>query len=323
MDYKDYYQILGVSRNADARTIKQAYRKLARQYHPDVNAGDVEAEQKFKDINEAYTVLSDPEKRRLYERFGAQWQQAQRTSTAQNFDWSSWTSGGTSSTTGSHERRHRANREEFEQRFSDTRGTGGSFSEFFQQLFGGGAGGDSAPRTRTTQMGSGRNKAQTIPVEILLEEAFNGTTRTVQQGKDRFEVVIPPGVRTGSKVRINRSSGYGQLDLEVKVRPHARFTREGDNLRVKVNVDLYTALLGGESHIPTLERPVALVIPADTQNGKVFRLKGLGMPLLKNPEQRGDLLAEIDVKLPTPLSTQEKEHFRALRRLWDAGQAQN
>ena len=301
MDYKDYYAILGLRRKASASDIKKAYRKLARQYHPDVNSGEAAAEQKFKEINEAYAVLSDETKRRTYDKFGAQWRQYEQS--GQSFDWSQWYNAG-----GAERQKGRAiSPEEFEQMFG---GDGGSaFSGFFQQLFGGGPAQPRRGQRPAHQPSFGRpNSDQTVPVEITLEEAFCGTKRTIQQGTSRYEVTIPAGVKTGSKVRA------GDLIMTVAVQPHKDFVMDGSDLHTKVPVDLYVALLGGEVRVASLQGPLAMVIPADTQNGKVFRLKGQGMPDVRDNNKRGDLLVEVAVELPVPLSLEARRHFETLQR---------
>ncbi len=301
MDYKDYYAVLGLRRKASASDIKKAYRKLARKYHPDVNSGDAAAEQRFKEINEAYAVLSDETKRRTYDKFGAQWKQYEQS--GQSFDWSQWYNAG-----GAERQQGRAvSPEEFEQMFGG--GGGGSFSDFFQQLFGGGPAQPRKGHRPAPQPSFGRPKSdQTVPVEVTLEEAFCGTKRTIQQGAARFEVTIPAGVKTGSKVRA------GGLIMTVTVQPHKDFVMDGSDLHTKVPVDLYVALLGDEVHVETLQGTVALVIPADTQNGKVFRLKGQGMPDVRDNNKRGDLLVEVMVELPVPLSLEARRHFESLQR---------
>ncbi|RME60400.1 MAG: J domain-containing protein [Caldilineae bacterium] len=314
MEVKDYYRILGVSKDADEKEIKKAYRKLARQYHPDMNPGDAEAEQRFKEISEAYAVLSDPEKRKKYDRFGAQWEQYERAGV--NPDDFARGFGGFGSPGGQTYTRT-ITPEEFEQIFGGFGGSGGmgggmsGFSDFFESLFGGGP---SRTRQRSGFEGfstrTPRPRTAEAEAEITLEEAFHGTTRTLQREDGRrIEVTIPKGVRTGSKVRA------GDVTLRIRVKPHSRFRREGDDLYVTVPVDLYTAVLGGEVQVPTLERPVMLTIPAGTQNGKRFRLRGLGMPKLKTPDQRGDLYAEVEVQVPTRLSPEERRLFEQLRAL--------
>jgi curved DNA-binding protein len=324
MDYKDYYKILGVNRNADEKELKRVFRKLAQQYHPDKNPGDKAAEAKFKEINEAYTVLSDPEKRSKYDRFGAQWEQYERAGgRTEDFDWGGWSNAGGGGRTNARS----MTPEEFEQMFGGAGAGGGGFSSFFDTLFGasgGGFGDGTQYRTRTNPRYGfnfdprqpGASQAETaseVSVEVTLDEAYRGATRVLQtsDGK-RMEVNIPRGVKTGSKVRIRGESG--DVYLRITITPDNRFTRDENNLRVKLPVDLYTAVLGGEAEVPTLDRPVALKIPAGTQNGKTFRLRGLGMPDVKNPDQRGDLLAEVEVQLPTNLSAEEKRLFEELRK---------
>ncbi|MDD2694912.1 MAG: J domain-containing protein [Anaerolineales bacterium] len=317
MQFRDYYQILGVSKDAEKNEIKKAYRKLARKYHPDVNPGDKAAEEKFKEINEAYEVLSDAEKRKKYDRFGTQWRQYERSGgRPEDFDWSQWTSaprGGGSTT-------RTISQEELERMFG---GGLGGFSDFFEMLFG-----DLGRRST----GFGQRQAGSRPargqdslhtVQISLEEAFHGATRTLEwEGGRRIEVRIPPGVRSGSRLRLSgqgasgRAGGQaGDLYLKIEVLPHARFRRQGDDLKLTQPIDLYTALLGGKVNIPTLEKTVELTIPPETANGKTFRLRGLGMPSLKTPSQRGDLYVSVDVHLPTRLSAKEKELLQQLRNL--------
>lgn len=302
MDYQDYYKTLGLNRKASASEIKKAYRNMARKYHPDLNNGDAAAEQKFKAINEAYAVLSDSTKRRTYDKFGAQWKQYEQG--GQSFDWSQWYNAGSAERQNS----RGVSPEEFEQMFGSV-GGGNSFSDFFQQLFG----------ANTSQPRGGYGPAQqpsiarpnsdhTFTVEITLEEAFFGTKRTVQQGSSRFEVTIPAGVRNGSKVQA------GELFMTVRIQPHKNFVLDASDLRTKVSVDLYAALLGGEVHVPTLQGALALVIPPDTQNGKVFRLKGQGMPDVKNGRKRHDLLVEVAVELPVPLSQEARRLFETLQK---------
>jgi curved DNA-binding protein len=325
MEYKDYYKILGVDRNATEKEIKQAYRKLARQYHPDVNPGDKAAEERFKEINEAYEVLSDPEKRKKYDQFGAYWQQFTRAGgRPEDFDWSRWTATGPG---GQRVYTRTVTPEELEEIFG---GLGG-FSDFFQTLFGG-MGRRQRPVDLSDLFGFGEfdqavqerpryGRDVEQPVQVTLEEAFRGTTRILQrEDGSRIEVKIPRGVRTGSRVRVSGKGvlGRGQsgdLYLVVEVLPHPTFQRDGDDLKVDVPVDLYTAILGGEVQVPTLERPVVLTIPPETPNNKIFRLRGLGMPNLKNPDQRGDLYARVLVQLPTHLTDRERELFRQLRDL--------
>lgn len=206
--------------------------------------------------------------------------------------------------------------------FGGASGTGGGgFSSFFESLFGG-AGGRGGRSGRPRGMGfdtdtmAAQPRRQEVDATVTLEEAYSGTTRVMQfEDGTRLEVNIPRGVQTGSKVRMKGAGGQSDIVLKIEVLPHNQFTRDGDNLRVIVPVDLYTAILGGETQVPTLDRPVALTVPAGSQNGKTFRLRGLGMPHLKNPDQRGDLLAEVSVQLPAHLNAREKALFEELRNL--------
>jgi curved DNA-binding protein len=330
MDYKDYYKILGVDRNVDEKALKKAFRKLAQQYHPDKNPGDKVAEAKFKEINEAYTVLSDADKRSKYDRFGAQWEQYERGGgRAEDFDWGGWSNAGGRNGSGRGSARNMTP-EEFEQFFGA--GSGGGFSSFFDTLFGagmGGAGGGTQYRTRTGtgprygfnfdarsgQPGAVTSEAQSdVNVDVTLDEAYRGTTRVLQtEDGTRMEINIPRGVKTGSRVRMRGE--IGDVYLRITVSPDNRFTRDENDLRVNLPVDLYTAVLGGEIEVPTLDRPVVLTIPAGTQNGKTIRLRGLGMPDVKNPDQRGDLLVTVEIQLPTNLSDEEKRLFEELRKV--------
>ena len=324
MDYKDYYKSLGVSKTADQDEIKKAFRKLARQYHPDLNPGNKASEEKFKEINEAYEVLSDPEKRKKYDQFGASWQQySHGGGRPEDFDWSQWTHRPSSGQT----YQRTVTPEDLEQIFGSLGregGTGGfGFSDFFEMLFGsmGRRAGQTGQRQSQRQMQRGRDSEHNL--QVGLEEAYRGTTVSLQWEDGRkIEARIPPGVRTGSKVRLTGQGEAtapggqsGDLYLKIEVLPHATFQRDGDDLKVNVPVDLYTAILGGKISVPTMDRPVELTIPAETANGKVFRLRGLGMPLLKKPDEHGNLYVTIQVQLPGKLSPAEIELFQKLRSL--------
>jgi curved DNA-binding protein len=320
MEYKDYYKILGVDRNANEKEIKKAYRRLARKYHPDVNPDDKEAEERFKEINEAHEVLTDPEKRRKYDQLGASWQQWQhRGRDPGGFDWSQWSAGAPGGG------RVHVQYGDLGDLFGDALG-GGSFSDFFQAIFGGVGRQGPQTWTGTRQARPRRGQDYEQPVEITLEETFSGTRRVLEKDRRRIEVKIPPGVKTGSRVRIagEGAAGLGggatgDLYLKVTVLPHEVFERQGDDLYCEVPVDLYTAILGGETNVPTLKGTVSLKIPSETQGGRTFRLKGQGMPQLRDSNKHGDLYAKVKVVLPESLSTKEKELFRELAQMRGKG----
>ncbi len=308
MEYKDYYKLLGVSRDASEDEIRKAYRKLARKYHPDVNPNDREAANRFKEINEAHMVLSDAEKRRKYDQLGSSYEQWQQGGgDARGFDWSQWYGGAQGGRPGG-------------QRTYTTAGFGGEdlggfgFSDFFEALFGsmGGApGGQRAHRTWTQTPRRGQDIEH--EVEITLEEAYRGAVRVLSIDGKRLEASIPPGVRTGSRVRLRGQGGAGSagaasgdLFLRIAVQEHPRFERRGNDLHTEVPVDLYTALLGGTVSVGGLGGELRLSIPALTQNGRSFRLRGRGMPALRNPEQHGDLYARVRVVLPQSLTDRER-----------------
>ncbi len=322
---RNYYDILGVPRNASDKDIRKTYRRLARQHHPDVNPGDKAAEARFKEINAAYEVLSNTEKRRKYDRYGDQWQYADQIEQAQ---------------------RQSAGRRSF--------GRGGAFDlgdinlsgdlgDLFQGIFRGFGRRPSRQRGRDVQQ----------PVEVTLEEAYHGTARVLQMEREepcatcggqgqvagaichvcrgagaivkprRLEVRIPPGVRDGSRVRVAGEGGVGpagtgDLHLVVSVRPHERFERRGNDLYTDVDVPLTDAVLGGEVQVPTMTSRVMLKVPPLTQNGRNIRLTGLGMPRLGG-NGKGDLYARVRVALPQELSPEQRELFEKLRAMQKAG----
>jgi curved DNA-binding protein len=317
MEYKDYYKILGVDKNATEKEIKSAFRKLARQYHPDVNPDDPQAEARFKEINEAYEVLGDPEKRAKYDQLGADWQRWQRSGGQPgDFDWSRWTT----APGGGRVHVRYGTPEDLEDLFGD----GSPFSDFFTSIFGG-LGGTRRTGGRGGFEGFDRpRRGQDLEheVEISLAEAYHGTTRLLTKDGRRMEVKIPPGAKTGTRVRMRGEGGSGvsggqsgDLYLKVRVARDPRFERKGDSLYVTVPVDLYTAVLGGEVRVPTLAGDVNLKIPAGSQNGQTFRLRGKGMPKLRQPAEHGDLYARLDVSVPTKLTPKQRELFEQLRRL--------
>jgi curved DNA-binding protein len=298
MDYKDYYKVLGVDKSASTDDIKKAYRKLARKYHPDVNPNDKVAEERFKEINEANEVLTDPDKRSKYDRLGSSWQAYQRAGGGGGFDWSEWMAAG-----------NRGGYVDLNDILGGT-GRGGNFSDFFEAIFGNMGQARTAPR---------QGQDYTQKVEISLEEAFNGAARILRVGGRRIEVKIPKGAKTGTKVRVRGEGAEGigggskgDLYLEIEVAPHPTFERVGDDLYTELPVDLYTAILGGEATVPTFKGKIKLRIPPETQSGRKFRLKGQGMPHLKQSDERGDLYAKVVVQLPQNLTPEEIALFEEL-----------
>lgn len=321
---KDFYDTLGVARTASDKEIKAAYRKLARKLHPDVNPNDRAAEARFKDVNAAFEVLSDPGNRKKYDKYGDQWEHADQIEEMRKQQSAgNWMRNGPAGST----------RYEFT---SD----GGDFGSIFESILGREGRGRGPRRGRDTE----------ARASLTLEEAFSGTTRMVHldnaepcrtcnatgrvgsavchtcQGAGmesrprRIEVTVPPGVKTGSRIRVAgegergaQGTPAGDLYLVVNVEPHARFERVGDDLLVDVDVPVADAVLGGEVEVPTIGGRVALRIPELTQNGRVFRLKGKGMPHLSDAARKGDLLAKVRVRVPESLTTEQREAFELLR----------
>jgi curved DNA-binding protein len=318
MEYKDYYKVLGVDRSASEDEIKRSYRKLALKYHPDRNPDDKQAEDKFKEINEAYQVLSDPEKRARYNQLGesyTRWQQ--RGGAPGGFNWDDWF---TQPTGGPGGRQGNVRVEVGD--LGDLFGGGGmgGFSEFFRRIFGGmediGMGYPGQSRA-TRAAPRARRQSYEQPVTISLQEAYQGTSRRIQVDGRQLEVKIPPGARSKTKVRVSDAitTDNGQtadLFLIVEVAPDPRFERRGSDLYTDVEVDLYTAVLGGEVTVPTMSGNVVLKIPPGTQPGQSMRLSGRGMPQLKNPDRHGDLYARIKVRLPRDLTPHQRELFEQL-----------
>lgn len=317
MEYKDYYQVLGVERNASEDEIKRTYRKLALKYHPDRNPGDSEAEEKFKEINEAYQVLSDPEKRAHYDQLGDAYSRYARTGgTPGGFNWNDWTVGGAPGGV-------RVEQVDLDDLL------GGSFSDFFRQIFGGAGrasagGGFGGPFTgqRTVRQPVSRDLEQ--PVTISLQEAYQGAKRLIQLDGRRLEVSIPPGARSGTRVRVSgampkdASGQSGDLYLVINVSEMPGFERQGDDLLTEKSIDLFTAVLGGEVRVPTLTGNVVLTVPPGTQPGQKFRLSGRGMPLIKNPKKHGNLFVSLQVDIPKDLSDKERDLFQELAKLRQA-----
>ncbi|HEX6269402.1 MAG TPA: J domain-containing protein [Anaerolineales bacterium] len=294
MDYKDYYKILGVERKASEDDIRKAYRKLAMQYHPDRNPGDRQSEERFKEINEAYQVLSDPKKRAYYDRLGSDYSTWQRRGAPGDFNWDQYGGfpGGAT----------RVDFGEMDEMF------GGGFSDFFRSIFG--IRGEE-PRSRTSQAPGYQQE-----LEITLDEAYKGMVHVLQTNGKQKQVRIPAGVRTGSKVRVAGAGPNGlDLYLIVDVKDDKRFERRGDDLHTTATVSVFTAILGGEAEVETLNGKVKLSIPPGTQPEQVFRLSRRGMPHLKNPDQKGDLYVRLKVQIPKYLSPKQRELLEEASRL--------
>lgn len=298
VEYQDYYRILGLGRSASEREIKQAYRKLVRQYHPDVNDSS-EAVARFHQVTEAYEVLSDSDKRRHYDQMASNYQDWQRTSSpARDFDWSRWT-------------QSQAKPRKTE---TETQPSGGIFSDFFRTIFG-------EPPSRNESFKQPINgRDDEMEVTISLEEAYTGTTRQISRVSGRsFTARIPKGAKTGTKVRFEQQGemGFaggrsGDLYLVVNVDDHEIWERRDDDLYADLPIPLYTAILGGEVRVKTLSGNVKLKIPPETQSGKMIRLRERGMPNLREPDVLGDLFARVIIEIPTNLSDEEFELFEQL-----------
>jgi curved DNA-binding protein len=295
MDFIDYYKILGVEKKASEEVIKKAYRKLARKYHPDLNPNDKEANKKFQQINEANEVLSDPEKRKKYDQYGKDWKHAEQFEQAK----------------------------QSRQQTADPRGqtfsggnTDGDFSDFFESLFGGGGG---RSRSRQTKF---RGQDINGDVQLNLSSVYTTHQQTFSVNGKNIRITIPAGAENGQKIKI---AGHGEaginggpngdLYITFNIVNDTKFKRSGNDLSTTVDIDLYTALLGGDITIDTLDGKIKLKVNPETQNGTRIRLKGKGFPLYKKEGESGDLFVTYQVKLPTNLTEKQKELFQQLSKL--------
>ncbi len=336
MEFRDYYKTLGVERSASQDAIKKAFRKLARQYHPDVNQNDPEAERRFKAANEAYEVLGKAETRKKYDELGANWKEYERARAAGqnpftgggpgNFHWT--TSGGGFRS---------ISEDELRDLFGGVgggfgKGSGGGaqrFSDFFQEFFGGGPGFPGGGAGGGRRAAARRGRDVEYAMELTLEQAFSGITQrlslTGDAGKRTVDVRVPAGVDTGSRVRVAGEGGKGSgggapgdLYLRVQIAPHPVYTRKGRDLYMRASMPLATAVLGGEVEVPTIRgRRIRLRVPAGTQEGQVFRIRGQGMPALRNGDDHGDQYATAHVTLPRSLTPEARKQFESLARLLD------
>ncbi len=309
MNYKDYYKILGINKSATQDEIKKAYRKMAVKYHPDKNPGDASSESRFKNISEAYEVLKDPETRGKYDRLGANWKQYEHAGAG--------TGGG--GTYRQYQYRPGQDRDSgFEDYFGSFGGSG--FSDFFEQFFGSGF-----SRSTAQQEFSGRNRQNAYTkrsreslnlsgnVFISLEDAYHGAKRILNTQDERFRITIPKGVKDKQTLRLKgkgrkdpQTGAQGDLLLTIRINPHPFMERKNNNLETTVNVDAFTAILGGAIAVDTLEGKRQINIPEGSDSGKVFRLKGQGMPV-NNSQQRGDLHVKVRITVPKNLSSNQKE----------------
>jgi curved DNA-binding protein len=310
MNYKDYYQTLGVSKNAGQNDIKKAYRKLAVKYHPDKNQGNKESEERFKEVSEAYEVLRDPEKRKKYDKLGANWKQYENAGAGYGYSQAGGPSPGGG---GSYY---------FEGDLGDLfgeAGAGGGFSDFFNAFFAG-RGGAQAGYTGRQQSFQGSDLQ--AEMEISLHEAYHGTSRILNVNGEKLRINIKPGAYNGQELRIKGKGSpgpgggeKGDIYIKIKILPDEVYQREGSNLVQKADIDLYTAVLGGKTEITTLSGKLNIPIPKGTQNGKKLRLKGKGMPVYGKPGQFGDLLIRLNVEIPKNLSPEETALFKKLKEL--------
>lgn len=304
MDFKDYYKILGVDRKASADEIKKAYRKLAVKYHPDKNPNDKKAEEKFKEMNEAYEVLGNVEKRKKYDELGENWNQyRQQGGKEDNFDWSKWQNAGG----GGQYKRYSSGEDMF--------GEEGDFSDFFANVFGGGG-----RSTRSKQPRKGQDLEAEL--SISLEEAYAGTTRQLETDQEKLQIKIKPGVKEGQILRLKGKGGSGanngprgDVFIRVHIEKHPHFERKNDDLYCDVPVELYTAILGGKTLIHTLKGNIRIDVAKETESGKTLRLKGMGMPLFGKENEFGDLYAKVKIIIPKNISTEETELFEKLLKI--------
>ena len=303
MDYKNYYSVLGVGSGATPEEIKKAYRKLAVKYHPDKNQNNKTAEDKFKEVSEAYEVLGDPAKRKQYDKLGANWKQYQDAGYNEN------PFGGAS-----RGRRHTSTRT------GDDYFDSGGFSDFFEAFFGGRRGSASAFQGEDFHFPAGDLTGE---ISISLEEAYYGTERIIDLGGEKIKIKIKPGayddltLRAKGKGQKSRGGKAGDLHLNIKVLPHHLYERKGDDLHMEASVDLFTALLGGKQEVNTLSGKINITLKEGTPNGKIVRLKGKGMPVYGKPDEYGDLYVKLLVKLPEHLTPHQRQSLHKVRAEFD------
>ena len=294
MAFIDYYQVLGIPKSATEKDIKSAYRKLARKYHPDLNPGNKEAESKFKEINEANEVLSDPEKRKKYDKYGKDWQHGEEFEKAQG------------------QRRRQSRQDTRSQAFS-----GQDYSDFFESMFGG-SGTSSGHRQRAKFKGQDYN----AELHLDLKDVYTSQKQVLTVNNKKIRLSIPAGVENGQLIKISGRGGPGinggpNGDLYIKfiIKNHSQFKREGNNLYTEIPLDLYTSILGGEITVKTFDGKVKLKIKPETKDGTKVKLKGKGFPIYKKEGEFGDLILTYRIKIPTNLSEKEKALFKELQQI--------
>lgn len=315
MEYKDYYKVLGVNKNSTQDEIKKAYRKLAVKYHPDKNKGNKEQEEKFKEINEANEVLSDPEKRKKYDELGENWKYYQQTGGAENFDWSRYANqqgqqGGGGQTYYT-----------YQGDFNDAFG-GEGFSDFFETLFGQGFRSSQTKDKRGTKRTSYRGEDYNAQMSITLEDAYKGAEKIFDLNGQSIKLKVKPGISDGQILKLSGKGSVGHnggqpgdLLLQIHVLKDPIYERRGDDLYTDLLVNLFTAVLGGKAPLKTFKGIINVNIPKESQNGKVLRLQGMGMPKYGKTNEFGDLYAKLNVELPTNLSEKEINLFKELEKL--------
>lgn len=316
MDYKDYYKILGVEKVASIDEIKKSYRKLARKYHPDMNAQNKEAEEKFKEVTEAYEVLSDADKRKKYDMLGSQWSQFRQTGgRSDDFNWNEWYA-----PQGGFAQRERAKKSTKVEDIFGGMG-GGGLSDFFEKIFG------SVKNTINPQAQQQKanpnqnpnakvNQEIGVEVEISLEDAFKGCQKAIKNGADKIEINLHKGIEDGKILKVPaKNSKASDILVTVKVAKNERFERRGDDLHADFPVDVYTAVLGGQIEFSTLSGKVKITIPAESQADNMLKLRGQGMPKYGVQNERGDLYLKIKITIPKSLTAKEKQLFAELKKI--------
>ncbi len=314
MQYKKYYDILGVSKDASQEAIKKAYRKLAVKHHPDKNPNNKKAEERFKEINEAYEVLKDPEKREKYDRLGANWKQYEHAGAGGGgFDWSQFGGRGGGRTY------------HFEGDAGDVFGGAGGFSDFFNAFFGGMGGFDNMRGATTEDFRSQRQvKGRDLraQLDLSLHEAYHGISKILNIDGQKLKINIKPGAYSGQELRLKNKGASspsggekGDLYLKINVIPGAGDQIEGQNLIKEMPVDLYTAVLGGKLQVNTPAGKINITVPKSTQPGTTLRLKGKGMPVYGQKDKHGDLLIRLKIQIPKDLTTEEIGLFQKLKNM--------